>query len=132
VGSGGAVGSGGTTGSGGSGSGGTGGATPDVCDAIAAEYQAEMPAAKTCSLTVTVAQCQTAVSIALGCGMGCLTYVQDATALDDTLQKWNAKNCDSIARICPAIACISAQRGQCGLSGTSMAPLCQNGPIATD
>lgn len=122
-GTGGVTASGGVTGSGGNGSG------SDTCDQLAADYQKEMPRARMCTLGIGSSQCQHAVSAALGCGTGCVTYVQDPGNLDELKKKWTSNNCDSRIRACTAIACVSAQPGNCYVSGSVTTPQCQSRPV---
>ncbi|MEP6655565.1 MAG: hypothetical protein ABJA82_19520 [Myxococcales bacterium] len=125
--SGGASGTGGVTSSGGvTGSGGNG---SDTCDQLDADYQKEMPRARMCTLGIGSTQCQHAVPTALGCGGGCITYVQEPGKLDELKQKWASNNCDARIRACSAVACISAQPGNCYVSGSVTTPQCQSRPV---
>ena len=125
-GTGGVVGSGGRQGTGGGmGTGGGGGPDPAKCDQLAADYQKEMPNARMCTLGMA-GQCTTKVPGSLGCLASCGTYVQTASILNEIAKRWASEGCDSIARLCPAIACIAPQSGNCAVSGSASTPMCQN------
>jgi hypothetical protein len=125
--SGGATGTGGRAGTGGAP--GTGGAAA-MCDAIAADYQAQLPSARACNTItgLTVPQCQVMAPSALGCGSNCIIYVQDNEKLTEIQKRWNGAGCPSMIRACPAVACIEAKPGNCYATTTGGAALCQTQP----
>ena len=135
----------GATGTGGTGSGGrantggapatggapgTGGSTASSCDAIAADYQAEIPNARACNTIthITTPQCQVMAPSALGCGNSCIIYVQDNSRLVELNKKWNSNGCPNMIRVCPAIVCVEAKPGYCYASTGSVTAQCQAGP----
>ena len=110
---------------------GTGGSGVDSakCDQIASDYLKEMPNAKECTVDPNLVQCQIEVPSSLPCRSGCTTYVQSPATLNDLAQKWSNERCDTINRICPAIACLAPQPGGCALTGSNPKPQCQNRAI---
>ena len=118
VGSGGMVASGGTVGSGGTQ--GTGGAVGTDCAAIATAYETEIPNAKICT---AAAGCPTAVSRSLGCNSDCITYVADATRLNEIAAKWRNNNCRT-PTICPLVVCQVATSGTCSATKPALMGTC--------
>ncbi len=118
------AGSGGATTGAGGGSGGTGGASGDggaqpvdggaSCTDLQSEYADALPAARSCD-PAAVGQCQQSVSSSLSpCFVNCMTYVNDASTLNEIKLAWQQAGCNSLVGIlCPAIACIAPTAGAC-------------------
>jgi hypothetical protein len=111
-GSGGKTGGGGKGGAGGgaAGSGGTGGMS---CDDLATQYAEALPAAQRCNINAS-GQCQQLVSRVLSpCFVNCTTYVNDPSTLSLIKASWEQMGCNSVAVLCPAIACIQPTNNMC-------------------
>ena len=101
----------------GHGSAGTGGQRTDSgvsCTDLQNEYAAAMSLAQSCDLNAS-GQCQQLASTSLSpCFLNCMTYVNDASALNSIKQTWTAAGCDSLVGVaCPAIACLQPTQGLC-------------------
>jgi hypothetical protein len=87
---------------------------------ISTQYQAAMTAAKMCSLASGHSPCQYDVPLSVGCS--CRAYVDDDTTLKSLVAQWNSNGC---TRVCPAVACVNVQPGNCATSGTASSGTCQ-------
>jgi hypothetical protein len=111
----GGAGSPGTAGHGGGGSPGhDGGADAGAsCAELENAYASALTAARAC-MPGMAGQCAKLASTSLSpCFVGCMTYVQDATAVDDLKTQWTAKGCGNGTFVCPAIACLQPTAGSC-------------------
>ncbi len=60
-------------------------------------------------------QCQQSVDSSLSvCPSNCMTFVNDASALNDLKARWQSAGCASQGHVaCPAIACVQPTKGSC-------------------
>jgi hypothetical protein len=114
----------------GGGAGASGGAS---CADLEAEYASGFAAASACTAGAA-GQCAALASTALSpCFVDCVTYVQNATALNGLKARWTAAGCGQKTTVCPAIACLKPAAGTCaagdGGAGTcvSAAPFSDTG-----
>ncbi len=107
---------GGSHGGAGGGSGGAGGQVADggvSCTDLENQYQAALPAARSCDVNA-IGQCQQPVSSSLSpCFVNCMTYVNNALTLNAIKASWVQAGCNQIVAICPLIACIQPKAGVC-------------------
>jgi hypothetical protein len=116
--------SGGTGGA--AGTGGAGGGAS--CGDLASEYAAALPAAEACDVNAA-GTCELSVSSSLSpCFSSCMTYVNDATALNAIKAAWLQQKCNDVPVLCPLIACLQPQGGLC-VAGDGGAGRCQSPPI---
>jgi hypothetical protein len=118
----GAAGQPGSAGHGGGGSnggrdGGSAGAGADAgasCSDLASQYGDALAAARSCTVGATD-QCQQSVSLSLSvCSSNCMTFVNDASALNDLRARWQSAGCANQRQVaCPAIACVQPTKGTC-------------------
>ncbi len=96
---------------GGSGAGGTG---LDTCGVLEAQYLDALAAAQACDTDAT-GQCLQLVSSSLSspCFVNCMTYVNDATALNAIKSLWEQAGCNNVDVLCPAIACLQPSNDMC-------------------
>lgn len=100
----------GGAGGGAAGSGGTGGMS---CDDLASQYAEALPAAQRCNVNAS-GPCQQLVSRILSpCFVNCTTYVNDPSTLSLIKASWEQMACNSVAVLCPAIACIPPTNNMC-------------------
>lgn len=86
-----------------------------TCASIEAEYAATFKQAVSCASMMGNA-CQQKAPTSLGCG--CEAWVNSKGDLDRVRSKWESAGCRSCVRVCPAIACLDLNNGQCGPNGT--------------
>jgi hypothetical protein len=99
---GGAAGGGGHTGDGG-----------QSCTELQSEYADALVAARSCDVKAS-GQCAHLASSTLSpCFYGCMTYVNDSTALDAIKAEWIGAGCNSAPVACPAIACLQPTGKMC-------------------
>jgi hypothetical protein len=109
----------------GGGTGAGGGAGGVGCSDLAKRYADALPAAQRCGVNLP-AQCQHLVSGELSpCFVGCMTYVNDATALNAIKLLWTQAGCNSTFTLCPAIACLQPRNNAC-LAGDAGGGVCSN------
>jgi hypothetical protein len=114
---GGTAGSTGAAGHGTSGTTGHDGGAPDSgssCTDLQTQYGEALAAARTCTVGAANQCAQAASSWLSPCFSNCLTYVDDASALNQIKSAWVAAGCANQGPIaCPAIACIQPLMGNC-------------------
>jgi hypothetical protein len=93
--------------------GGAGGSVPPAsCSELATEYQTALSDAGNCTVGAP-GQCQQLVSSSPYPCAGCLTYVNDSTALSAILNAWNEEGCTGVVPPCGLGACETPQNNTC-------------------
>ena len=115
-----------------SGSGGAGGSSGASCDDLVSQYNAALSAARQCTVGAAGA-CQQSVSASLShCFLNCMTFVNDASALNTIKTSWEQAGCDNSTGLCPAFACVEPSSGMC-VAGDSGGGVCaQSGGVVAN
>ena len=83
------------------------------CSDLENQYQAALPAARSCDVNA-IGQCQQLVSSSLSPCSNCMTYVNDALTLNAIKASWEQAGCNqTVGILCPLIACIQPKAGVC-------------------
>ncbi len=99
------------------GGGGASGAAADAgagaCADLAAQYDAALVAAQSCTVS-SAGQCEQTVPTALGpCFNNCLTYVNATSELNSIRSQWQSLGCDSVTPFCSGNSCPGALGSTC-------------------